>query len=190
MAADSQGNDLSAVGIPLTGFAAVQLDGEPEFLESVEGGGATVALPAGYEKLGLFKDDGGPQDATETEDAIEFFQDGYKIAGASTLTVAITLAEFNAIVRRLISGKTPDENGMILVDQAAPDATFPFFTVTTYKTGIQVRRNGLARVQAVEPDQDTRGEVKGRATTFEWVYQEAWMGYYREWVYNPIEQGS
>jgi hypothetical protein len=196
MAVDAEGNDLSAVSVPLTGFAAVQLTGDPTLIESVAGAATPLVLPTGYAKVGLFKVDGGSQDAADTEDAIEFFQKGYKLAGDETLTVAINLAEFNETVRRLTTGKTPDANGMIVVDKATPDNTFPLFTYTKYKNGYSVRRNGMARVSAVERDQETRGEVNGRATTFEWLYDDTIGGYYREWVVPPTtptpdpEQGS
>jgi hypothetical protein len=189
MAADENGNDLKAVSIPLTGFAAVDFAGTAGFLAPEVGGTWPLILPTGYEKLGLFKVDGGPQDSSETEDAIEFFQDGYKMAGASTMTVQVNLAQFDANVRRLTTGKTPDANGMIVVTQATPDNTFPFVTVTAFKNGAKLVRSGMSRVSAVERDQETRGEVNGRATTFEWVYDETIGGYYREWLIVGSSEG-
>ena len=184
MAQDTEGNDLNSVGIPLTGFIAVQLEGTPTFVAAATGGGEQVELPSGYVKVGLFKDDGGPQDASDKDDDIEFFQDGYKLGGKQTRTVQVTLAEFNDIVRELMTGKKPDSNGMIVVDEDN-NATFPIFTVVKYKNGVSVRRNGLGRIQAIEPDQDTRGEVKGNAVTFEWLFSDEIGGKYREWVYRP-----
>lgn len=179
------GADLGAVGIPLTGFAAVQLEGEAKFLESAEGKATPLEVPEGYKKVGLFKVDGGPQEAAETGDAQEFFQDGFKMAGQGTLTIAINLAEMNEHVRRLTTGKKADANGMIVVDSATPDNVFPLLVVTQFKNGWQRRLNGMARVSAVEKDQETRGEVNGRATTFEWVYNDTIGGYFREWVIQP-----
>ena len=37
MAADAEGNDIGAVGVPITGFAAVQLAGTPSFVDSEDG---------------------------------------------------------------------------------------------------------------------------------------------------------
>lgn len=181
----STGANLGAVGIPLTGFAAVQLDGEPVLLDSAAGKATPLEVPEGYKKVGLFKVDGGPQESAETGDSIEFFQDGFKAAGQGTLTITINLAEMNEHVRRLTTGKKADENGMIVVDAATPDAIFPLLVVTQYKNGWQRRLNGMARISAVEKDQETRGEVNGRNTTFEWVYSEKVGGYFREWVIRP-----
>lgn len=181
MAADAEGFDLGAVPIPITGFAAVQLDGAPVYLDSAQVKPGSITVPEGYVKIGLFKQDGGPQDAADDDDAIEFFQDGYQLAGNTSLTVQINLAEMNNIVRRLITGKTPDENGMVVVDRNIPDATFPMLTVTKFKNGKVRVRNGLARVTAVEADQEERGSVKGQSTTFRWLYNDALGGYYREW---------
>lgn len=185
MSTDPVGANLDAVGIPVTGFAAVQLDGDPVFLESLEGAANPLTLPAGYEKVGLFKVDGGPQESAETSDDLEFFQDGYKLSGNASMTIAINLAEMNERVRRLTTGKTPDENGMITIDRAVPDNRFPLFVAIQYKSGLQRRLNGLARISAVEKDQETRGEVAGRATTFEWINDPAIGGFYREWVIDP-----
>lgn len=181
MAADAAGNDLNAVQVPVTGFCAVQMSGTPVFLDSAAGAKTPIVLPAGYEKLGLFKVDGGPQDASDRGDDIEFFQDGYKIGGAETRTVQINLAESNEFIRELIHGKVPDANGMLTVSDTN-NQKFGLFTVVRYKSGAEQRRNGVARVQTVEPDQNTRGEVVGLSVTFEWLRDETIGGKYREWI--------
>lgn len=185
MAADAEGNDIGAVGVPITGFAAVQLTGGPTFVDSADGAATPLALPSGYQKVGLFKVDGGPQDGGDAGDAIEFFQQGYKLAGDDTPTVQINLAQFDAMVRKLTTGQTPDANGMIKVQGLTPDHVFPLFLATKYKNGWSRRRNGMARISAVEVDQETRGEVNGRATTFEWIFDETVGGFYREWLVPP-----
>lgn len=185
MAQDAEGNDLGAVGVPITGFAAVQLTGGPTFVESAAGAVTPLTLPAGYEKVGLFKVDGGPQEGGDAGDAIEFFQQGYKLAGDDQPTIVINLAQFDERVRRLITGQTPDANGMVVIKGLTPDGVFPLFVATKYKNGWSRRRNGLARVSAVEADQETRGEVNGRAVTFEWIYDETIGGFYRDWLVPP-----
>lgn len=47
---------------------------------------------------------------------------------------------------------------MIVVD-GDNDATFPMFEVLKGKNGMSLRRNGLGRIQTVEPVQSTRGEA-------------------------------
>jgi hypothetical protein len=178
---DAEGNDLSAVGVPVTGFAAVQLTGGPTYLSSSEGGTLPISIPSGYVKVGLFKVDGGPQEGGDAGDSIPFFQRGYKLAGDDQPTIQINLAQFDETVRRLTTGKTPDANGMIVITQLTPDNTFPLLVVTKYKNGGTRVRNGLARISAVETDQETRGEVNGRATTFEWIEDETIGGFLRDW---------
>jgi hypothetical protein len=185
MSADAEGNDIGAVGVPITGFAAVQLTGAPTYLTPEAGGTLPITAPNGYVKVGLFKVDGGPQEGGEAGDAIEFFQQGYKLAGDDQPTIQINLAQFDATVRRLITGKTPDANGMTIITGLTPDNVFPLLVVTKYKNKAVRVRNGLARISAVETDQETRGEVNGRAVTFEWIYDETVGGFYREWFIAP-----
>jgi hypothetical protein len=189
MTADAEGFDLSAVPVPITGFIAAQLDGEPVYLEPEELGTTPLQLPEGYKKLGLFSSDGGPQDASDKDDDSEFFQDGYKLPGASTRTLQVTLSELNDTVENLITGKTPDEHGVIVVDDDN-SAVFPIFEVLKYKNGDERRRNGLARISTVEPDQNERGTANGNSVTFEWVRKEDWGGFYREWRKNRATSGS
>lgn len=184
MTADAEGNDLEKVFIPITGFLAVQLTGEPTWVAPTEGSATPLVLPEGYVKVGLFKQDGGPQDGGDKEDDLEFFQEGYKLGGSKSRTLQVTLAEFNDIVRQLTTGKTPDTNGMIVVD-GDNDATFPMFEVLKGKNGMSLRRNGLGRIQTVEPDQSTRGETSGNAVTFDWIRNDEWGGFYREWLVAP-----
>ena len=47
------------------------------------------------------------------------------------------------------------------------------------------RRNGLARISSVAVDQQTRGDVAGNDIVFEWVRQDDWDGFYREWIIDP-----
>ena len=171
MTADVEGNDLTKVFVPITGFLAVHLTGETKWVEPTEGAATPLVLPEGYVKVGLFKQDGGPQDGGDKEDDIEFFQEGYKLGGSKSRTLQVTLAEFNDIVRQLTTGKKPDAHGMIVVD-GDNDATFPMFEVLKGKNGMSLRRNGLGRIQTVEPVQSTRGEAGGNAVTFDWIRNE------------------
>jgi len=195
MSADSEGNDLSAVGVPITGFAAVQLPtdagaAKQTFVASKDGAATPLVMPEGYQKVGLFKVDGGPQEGGDAGDAIEFFQQGHKLAGDDQPNVVINLAQFDALVRRLVTGKTADENGMIVVTGLTPDHVFPLFTAVKFKNGWSERKNGLARISAVEKDQMTRGEVTGRAVTFEWIFNEEIGGFYREWLVPPAKSAA
>lgn len=186
MAADSSGNDLSAVGVPLTGLAAIAPVDAANVIADADMGKTPLALVEAYVKLGLYKQDGGPQEARDDEDAIEFFQQGYKIAGDGTLTIQINLAEDNEAVNKLIDGKEPNEQGVVYVDSNLPDALWILFVATRFKNGTELRRNGVARVQAVEVDQEERGSVRGKSVTLEWVPDDLFNGSpYKKWLGKP-----
>ncbi len=168
MTADLQGNDLSAVGVPITGLAAFAPALAANLIEKADLGASPLVLPAAYKRLGLYKVDGGPAPSRESGDAIEFFQKGYTLAGDGTRSVVINLAEQNAAVQSLIEGVTPDANGVIEVSSSLPDNRFILLVVTKYRNGTEKRQIGVASVTAVEADQQTRGEVEGQAVTFTW----------------------
>lgn len=183
MAADEAGNDLGSVGVPITGLISVNFtEGAKPLTEEVLSA-ATLELEEGWQKVGLFTDDGGPQDGGDKDDDQEFFQDGYKLAGKRTRTVAVTLAEMNAVTDEITYGKKPNANGVIVVDDDN-QKIFPGVEVLVYKNGDERRRTGLLRVSEVEPDQAERGTVQGKATTFEWVRDETINGFYRQWRKN------
>jgi hypothetical protein len=168
MAADSSGNDLEAVGVPITGVAAFAPVASANVIEKADLGASPLVLPVAAKRLGLYKVDGGPAPSRETGDAIEFFQKGYTLAGEGTRAVVINLAEQNANVQALIEGAEPDANGVIEVSSSLPDNRFILYVITRYRGGKEKRQVGVASVTAVEPDQQTRGEVEGAAVTFTW----------------------
>ena len=168
MAADSQGNDLSAVGVPIGGLVAFASYAAENVIEDTKMGDSPITLPAGYEMLGLVKQDGAPQHQREDGEALEFWQAGYKQSASGTRSVQVNLAENNAAVLKLTEGKVPDENGIIYVDSSLPSARVLLFMATKFKGGSEDRYNGAAQVTAVEVDQDTRGEVRGRSVTLSW----------------------
>ena len=185
MSADANGNDLSSVAVPVTGFIAVQMSGTPAYVESAAGGLTPLVLPTGYKKVGLLTDDGAPQDDSDSDDDIELWQKGYKLRGdVTSRTLEITTAELNDTVRELINGVEPDANGMTTVDQGNENQ-FPLFEYVKYKNGMSLRRNGLAQISTVKPAQQSRGDVAGYDITFEWISDETVGGFYREWVVNP-----
>ena len=178
--------DLNAVGIPLTGLAAYAPVLKANVVPDADLGSPTITLPSGYRQLGLYKDDGGPQDDRDDDDPLEFFQDGYKLPGNSTVTVQIGLAEDNLNVNALIDGKEPGENGVVYVDASLPAATFILFVATRFKNGRELRRNGVARIQAIEIDQEERGSVRGKSVTFEWVPDPLFkMSPFKKWFGTP-----
>lgn len=168
MTADTQGNDLAEVGVPITGLAAFAPALVANVIEKAALAASPLVLPEAYKRLGLYKVDGGPAPSREAGDAIEFFQKGYTLAGDGTRSVVINLAEQNAAVQQLIEGVEPDVNGVIEVSSSLPDNRFILLVVTKYRNGKEKRQVGVASVTAVEADQQTRGEVEGQAVTFTW----------------------
>ncbi len=189
MTADIQGNDLEAVGVPITGMAAFAPIDQANVIEKAALGAKPLVLPEAFRKLGLYKQDGGPTDARESEDPIEFFQQGYKLAGAGTRTVQISLAEQNAAVQKLIEGREPDADGVIEVSASLPDNQFILLVVTRYKNGMEKRRIGVASVTAVEPDQEERGSIAGQAVTFTWA-ENALFNDAPYWQWGPAVPGG
>ncbi len=186
MAADSQGNDLNAVGVPLTGVAATAPVAIGNVIAKADLGASPLVLPVAAKRLGLYKVDGGPAPARESGDAIEFFQKGYTIAGDGTRTVVINLAEQNANVQALIEGATPDVNGVIEVSSSLPNNRFILYVITKYRNGTEKRQEGVAAVTSVEPDQQTRGEVEGQAVTFTWQEDDLFNGApFWQWIGTP-----
>lgn len=177
---------LDEVAVPLTGVAAFAPVAAQNVISDQDMGAATLALPAAYRRLGLYKNDGGVEEERDDEDATEFFQDGYKIAGLSKQSVKIGLAEDNENVNVLIDGREPNEHGVIYVPASLPSATFLLFVATKYKNGKELRRLGVARISAVEVDQEERGSVKGKTVTFEWVPSPLLdMAPFKKWLGVP-----
>lgn len=168
MTADTQGNDLDAVGVPITGLAAFAPLLEANVIDKADLGASPLVLPVAFKRLGLYKVDGGPAASRESGDAIEFFQKGYTLAGDGTRTIVIGLAEQNPIVQGLLEGGTPDTDGVIEVSSSLPDNRFILFVTTRYRNGTEKRQEGVASITAIEPDKQERGSVEGANVTFTW----------------------
>lgn len=169
---DTQGNDLTAVGVPIGGMVAFAPYAEDNVIADAAIGKKPLALPTAYKLLGLIKQDGAPQHSWDTDDPIEFFQPGYSLSVGGTRGIQVNLGENNSSVLELTEGKTPDTNGVIYVDSTLPNARVMLFVATKYKNGTEDRYNGVAQVKSVEFDQDERGSVRGRSVTLDWKEDE------------------
>lgn len=186
--ADAAGNDLQAVGVPITGMIAVCHDvAQANVVADAKMSANPVELPGSkWVKLGLITQDGGLEFGNESGDALEFFQDGYKLSGAGSRTMSVTLAEDNPAVRRLLDGAEPDSNGVVYVEDSHPDGTFLVFSLTRFKNGAEERRHGVARVSEIEVDQEERGSVRGKKVTIEWLAHDLFKGKpYKKWFGVP-----
>lgn len=165
---DAQGNDLGAVFVPVTGFLGYAPSGTA-VPSSLELSNPAFVLPVAVKKVGLIKQDGGFEWTGEPSgDAIEFWQDGYKLpSGLVEATLAVTLAQTDPIVRELIWGKAPDANGVIDVELASNINTYFLVTEEVAKNGVIRRRvSPNCTVQTVKEDKSERGTVQGYAVTF------------------------
>ena len=190
MAADSFGMDLDAVGVPVTGRAAFAPVASTNVIPKAQMGVRPLVFPDAAKDLGLYKVDGGPTPARESEDALEFFQDGYALAGLGTRTVVINLAQKHEAVLQLTEGREPDANGVIEVDAELPSNQFILYVLTRYRGGMETLQQGVASVTAVEYDQQERGAVEGIAVTFTWRSNDLFNGR-TYWQWGPaIPAGS
>jgi uncharacterized protein YjdB len=193
MAADAKGNDLTAVDIPVTGQIAIAPYSAANVLTSDMGGGKTVTWPESnpYMWLGLIKKDGGFADGQEKGDATEFYQQGYQINASPDMTIKVGLAEFNRVVRKFITGKEPDKNGMIPVSTYTPDTKWLLFVEEVFKNGVIRRRNGVIQIDTTEIDQSERGSVQGRDVTLKWqvdqLIGDGSTTKFNEWVVDTKE---
>lgn len=193
MTADSSGNDILAVGVPVTGFIGIAPYGTPIPTPS-QGASESLVLNAAFKKLGLLKTDGGPQFAYAANgDPIEFFQDGYSIpTGLANVTLAVSIAEaLNTNVRELIAGAEVDANGYLEYDGGGHATKYVVFTEEIFKNGaIRRRVCPNVQVQGVTEDQSTRGAVNGQTLTFEIMRSDEVGGkHFGEWVL-PAASGS
>ena len=168
MAADAFGNDITAVAVPVGGFLAIAPFGTV-IPTPILGAAPELALDPAFDKLGLIKEDGGPQFAWEADgDPITFWQDGYSIpSGLANVTLVATAAQTDDNVRQIVYGKVPDANGYLTVDGGGHATQYVLFSEEIFKNGVIRRRVAPnVTVQSVQEDQSTRGEVLGYAITF------------------------
>lgn len=188
MVADAQGNDIGAVGVPITGNIGVAPVLEANIISPESGAAVALVLPPAFRKLGLMKEDGGFDLTTEADgDAIVFYQDGYSIpSGLANATVDVVLAQTDDVVREVTRGKVADANGYITVDAGGHATRYLLYTEEIFRNGVIIRRLGVAVVAAVKEDQSTRGEVRGHAVTFKYERSPFFnMEHFGEWLVRP-----
>lgn len=185
MSADSQGNDVASVAVPVTGNLGIAPAGTT-LPTSAAGGASDFVLPVAFVKAGLLKVDGGPQWAwAAAGDAIEFWQEGYSIpSGLADVTLVATFAQTDNFIRSVIYGRTPDVNGFVIVDGGGHSTQYVLFTEEIFKNGVIRRRiAAVAQVQSVAEDKSTRGEVLGYVVTFSIKISPLLQnGHFGEWL--------
>lgn len=167
MAADTLGNDVTAVGVPVTGFLGYAPAGTA-LPTAVEGADATFALPEAFKKVGLLTEDGGFEWTLEPDgDPITFWQEGYSIpSGLANAECVAKLAQYDEIVRAIAWGKTADANGYITIDAGGHATEYVLFSEEIFKNGVIRRRVAEVTVTGAAVDKNERGSVNGTELTF------------------------
>lgn len=195
MPADAEGNDILAVGVPVTGFIGLAPEGT-EFPTPEEGSEEDLVLDPAFVKLGLLKDDGGPQFAWgATGDQLEFWQDGYSLpSGLADVTITVTAAEaLSDQVREIVSGEAVDGFGYDEVDGGGHATRYVAFTEEIFANGA-IRRRVAPNValKSTTEDKSTRGVINGQVLVFEVSRSTELQGtnkHFGQWVL-PAESGS
>jgi len=164
---DAFGNDITAVGIPVTGFLGFAPAGTV-FPTPSEGAATGFTLPVAFQKAGLLTEDGGFEWTLEPDgDPIVFWQEGYSIpSGLANAELVAKLAQYDNVVRKLAWGKTPDANGFITIDAGGHALDFVIFTEEIFKNGVIRRRIAEASVTGAKLDKSERGTPNGLEVTF------------------------
>jgi hypothetical protein len=165
---DAAGNDITQVGVAVTGAIAIAPFGTtiPTALELMDD---EYTLPVAFKKIGLVKNGAGPQLAWGPDgDPIEFWQDGYEIpSGDADVALTVTAAEaLGANVREIVAGAAVAA-GITDVDGGGHATRYVVYTEEVFKTGaIRRRVNANATLRSTTEDQNNRGEVVGQQLVF------------------------
>lgn len=167
MAADEAGNDVTAVGLPVTGHLGIAPYGTV-IPTPTAGAAPDFTLDPAFKVPGLLAEDGGPEWTEEADgDPIQFWQEGYSIpSGLANVELVVKYAQTDETVRSIIRGKTADANGYITVDGGGTDTKSVLFTEEIFKNGVIRRRVAPnTSIKSVKEDKSTRGEVLGYEVT-------------------------
>lgn len=188
MSADENGNDVTLVGIPVTGALAFAPEGTagPTIPEGAE---LDYKLPPAFRRIGLLTQDGGPEFTEERDgDPIQFWQDGYSIpTGLANCTVTFTAAESNALVQELHAGRTADENGYVEINAGGHSNRYVLWLEEIFRNGMIRRRIAYsATVESFQAVKSERGTVMGYNITIRiGVSAKLNNNHYGQWLLNP-----
>lgn len=188
MAKDSKGNDVSAVGIPVTGRMGFAPEGTVG-PTPVEGAVIGFTLDPAFLVPGLLTDDGGPEWTLEADgDPVEFWQEGYTLpSGLAKAEVSQTYAQTDETVRTIIRGQVADENGYMEIDAGGTDTRYSMFSEEIFKNGTIRRRWAPdVNVLSVKEVKSQRGEVMGYETAYKINRSDLVGGkHFGEWLILP-----
>lgn len=168
MAADEFGNDVQAVGIPVTGNIGFAPFGTT-IPTPAAGGARDFVLPEAFLVAGLLTEDGGFEWTLEADgDATVFWQGGYSLpSGLANAECKVKFAQTDETVRRIIRGKTADANGYMTIDAGGTDKKYVLFSEEIFKNNVIRRRVGPnVSVKSVKEDKSEQGKVLGYEVVF------------------------
>ena len=172
MTADTRGRTVDEALIYVTGYFGIAPVDAANVIPEADLGSATLEVPESFRYVGLRTADGGPEQSREAGEAIEFLEDGFSINADGSITVTMTLAQFNATTREILHGQAPDANGVIKVQDATPNNRFIALGESVYKSGAIKRDHGVIAVTEVSLGKDERGSVNGIPVTFRYQRSE------------------
>lgn len=184
MAADANGNDISAVGLPVTGHVAIAPYGTT-LPTPVEGKDLSLTLDPAFEKLGLLTEDGGPVWEGDEGEKTGFWQEGYSIpTGGGDAVLTITLAQTDKRTQEFIRGIKFDENDHRVVDTSGNPNKYVVWVEEIFKNGA-VRRRAGANVTVGTPKetQSKRGEIMAYEVPLTFTRDASHLGgQFHEWL--------
>ncbi len=173
MAADEHGKNLQAVGVPLTGNAAIAAGDATFTVPTVaQLAGASYALPSTFQNLGLRAADGSPEWTDETTgDKIQFYEDGYEIdSGQVNVLCKMILAETSPLIIDLKHGVTLSTEGGADLDFRGNPKRYWLYTEDISKNvdGDSIIQRKLAKVgvESVVERKPEKGAVLSYEVTF------------------------
>jgi len=168
MTADSFGNDVSAVAVPVTGHIGLAPLGTT-IPSSSAGKSTTLTLDPAFKIPGLFSEDGGFEWTLESDgDPIPFFQEGYFLpTGLAKAELLVKLAQTDETVRSIIRGKNANADGYMTIDAGGTAVQYVIFTEEIFKNGdIRRRVAAVASIKSVKEAKSEKGKVVSYEVTF------------------------
>lgn len=193
MTRDSRGNDLSQTFVPVDGAVLfVPYDPANAISSTVLGTKGDPKLPSAYDPqtagIGLIESGGGLHFQRSGGNSTTFFQRGYALNGAPTLTCQFTIAELNDLADEISLGKA-DENGVHKVDDIIQDTKWCVYIKEIDKWGRERRTAGVVQLTANSPAADSNGTVTGQQWTLTFQPDDMYEGHaYYQCRYDPRTQ--
>lgn len=189
--ADAFGRDVEQARVFVTGYAAIAPVTEDNVIARTDLAATSLTVPSGltgYQYLGLRTTDGGPEEGREAGENIEFLEQGFQINGDGSLTLTMTLAQWNEQTYALIYGEAHTDGGYDM-KLSIPNTQYLLLQESAYANGDIERRIGVVRVSEITEVKDERNVVKGITIVFARVPHDLFDGS-AGWVVPVVEDSA